>query len=49
MDLEGLYKNRIQLRNAVSSKRLELRGLELDLEIIEMHIEEQENKNGQKS
>jgi len=29
MDLEGLYKSRIEMRNAVSTKRIELRELEL--------------------
>ena len=46
MDLEGLYKSRIEMRNAVSSKRLELRELELNLESIEMQIAEKENKDG---
>ena len=46
MDLEGLYKSRIEMRNAVSSKRLELRELELNLESIEIQITERENKDG---
>ena len=44
MNLEELYKVRIEMRNAVSGKRLELRELELNLETIEMQIEEGENK-----
>ena len=47
MELEELYKVRIEVRNAVSSRRLELRELELNLETIEMQIEEKESKNGQ--
>ena len=49
MELEELYKVRIEVRNAVSSRRLELRELELNLETIEMQIEEKESKNGQES
>ena len=47
MELEELYKVRIEVRNAVSSRRLELRELELNFETIEMQIEEKESKNGQ--
>ena len=47
MELEELYKVRIEVRNAVSSRRLELRELELNLETIEMQIEEKESNNGQ--
>ena len=47
MELEELYKVRIEMRNAVSSTRLELRDLEINLESIEMQIEEKESKNGQ--
>ena len=46
MQIEELYKVRIEMRNAVSNKRLELRELELNLESIEMQIEEKENNNG---
>ena len=46
MELEELYKVRIEMRNQVSSRRLELRGLELNLETIEMQIEEKENGDG---
>ena len=49
MNIEDLYKNRIEMRNIVSSKRLELREYELNLECIETQIEEMENKNGQES
>ena len=43
MNLEELYKVRIEMRNQVSSRRLELRELELNLETVEMQIEEGEN------
>ena len=43
MELEELYKVRIEMRNLVSSARLELRELELNLETIEIQIEEGEN------
>ena len=43
MNLEELYKVRIEMRNLVSSARLELRELELNLETIEIQIEEGEN------
>ena len=43
MNLEELYKVRIEMRNQVSSARLDLRELELNLETIEMQIEEGEN------
>ena len=46
MELEELYKIRIEMRNAVSGKRLELRELELNLESIEIQIEEKENNDG---
>ena len=46
MKLEELYKVRIEMRNQVSSRRLELRELELNLETIEIQIEEKENDNG---
>ena len=46
MQIEELYKVRIEMRNAISNKRLELRELELNLESIEMQIEEKENNNG---
>ena len=46
MELEELYKIRIEMRNAVSGKRLELRELELNLETIEIQIEEKENNDG---
>ena len=46
MELEELYKTRIEMRNAVSGKRLELRELELNLETIEIQIEEKENNDG---
>ena len=49
MNLEELYKVRIEMRNQVSSRRLELRELELNLETIEIQIEEKESKNGQES
>ena len=43
MNIEELYKVRIEMRNQVSSRRLELRELELNLETIEIQIEEGEN------
>ena len=43
MELDELYKVRIEMRNQVSSRRLELRELELNLETIEIQIEEKEN------
>jgi len=43
MNLEELYKVRIEMRNQVSSSRLDLRELELNLETIEIQIEEGEN------
>ena len=43
MNLEELYKVRIEMRNQVSSARLDLRELELNLETIEIQIEEGEN------
>ena len=46
MQLKELYKVRIEMRNAVSGKRLELRELELNLETIEIQIEEKENNDG---
>ena len=46
MELDELYKVRIEMRNQVSSRRLELRELELNLETIEAQIEEKENDNG---
>ena len=46
MELEELYKVRIEMRNQVSSRRLELRELELNLETIEVQIEEKENNDG---
>ena len=46
MNLEELYKVRIEMRNLVSSARLELRELELNLETIEIQIEEKENGDG---
>ena len=46
MELDELYKVRIEMRNQVSSRRLELRELELNLETIEIQIEEKENDNG---
>ena len=42
MELEELYKVRIERRNAVSSARLELRDLEINLESIELQIEEKD-------
>ena len=46
MNLEELYKVRIEMRNQASSSRLELRELELNLETIEIQIEEKENGDG---
>ena len=46
MELDELYKVRIEMRNKVSSRRLELRELELNLETIEIQIEEKENEDG---
>jgi len=46
MELDELYKVRIEMRNQVSSRRLELRELELNLETIEVQIEEKENEDG---
>ena len=43
MNIEELYKVRIEMHNLVSSARLELRELELNLETVEMQIEEGEN------
>ena len=43
MNIEELYKVRIEMRNQVSSARLDLRELELNLETIETQIEEGEN------
>ena len=43
MELDELYKVRIEMRNQVSSRRLELRELELNLETVEIQIEEGEN------
>ena len=45
MKLEQLYKVRIEMQNQVSSRRLELRELELNLETIEVQIQEQENQD----
>ena len=47
MELEELYKVRLEMRNQVSGKRIELRELELNLESIEIQIEEKENNDGQ--
>ena len=44
MELDELKKVRIEMRNQVSSRRLEL-----NLESIEIQIEEKESKNGQES
>ena len=48
MELEELYKIRIEMQNKVSSSRLELREAELNLESIQVQIEEleKENNNG---
>ena len=46
MELDELYKVRIEMRNQVSSRMLELRELELNLETIEIQIEEKENEDG---
>ena len=46
MALEELYKVRIEMRNQVSSARLDLRELELNLETVEIQIEEGEKDNG---
>ena len=48
MNLDELYKVRIEMRNQVSSRRLELRELELNLETIEVQIEEKENNDENK-
>ena len=48
MNLEELYKVRIEMRNQVSSRRIELRELELNLETIEIQIEEKENEDENK-
>ena len=48
MNLEELYKVRIEMRNQVSSARLELRELELNLETVEIQIEEKENEDENK-
>jgi hypothetical protein len=48
MNLEELYKVRIEMRNQVSSRRLDLRELELNLETIEIQIEEKENEDENK-
>ena len=46
MELEELLKVRIEMRTQVSSRRIELRELELNLESIEVQIEEKENNDG---
>ena len=46
MKLKELYKVRIEMRNQVSSRRIELREAELNLESIETQIEEKEKKHG---
>ena len=46
MELDELLKVRIEMRNQVSSRRIELRELELNLESIEVQIEEKENNDG---
>ena len=46
MELEELYKVRLEMRNQVSGKRIELRELELNLESIEIQIEEKESIDG---
>ena len=46
MELDELKKVRIEMRNQVSSRRIELRELELNLESIEVQIEEKENNDG---
>ena len=46
MELEELLKVRIEMRNRVSSRRIELRELELNLESIEVQLEEKENNDG---
>ena len=46
MELEELLKVRLEMRNQVSSRRIELRELELNLESIEVQIEEKENNDG---
>ena len=46
MELEELLKVRLEMRNQVSGKRIELRELELNLESIEIQIEEKESIDG---
>mgnify|MGYP003110903567 CR=1 FL=1 len=42
MKLKELYKVRIEMRNQISTRRIELREAELNLESIETQIEELE-------
>ena len=46
MELEELYKVRLEMKNQVSGKRIELNELELNLESIEIQIEEKESIDG---
>jgi len=44
MDIEGLYKNRIEIKNKIAVKKLQIQDLELNLESIELEITEKENE-----
>ena len=46
MEFEELYKVRLEMKNQVSGKRIELNELELNLESIEIQIEEKESIDG---
>jgi len=44
MDIEGLYKSRIEIQNKIAVKKLQIQDLELNLESIELEITEKENE-----
>ena len=46
MKLEELYKVRLEMRNKVSSIRIDLREAELNLEAIEEQINRKERADG---
>ena len=46
MELEELYKVRLEMRNKVSSIRIDLREAELNLEAIEEQINRKERADG---
>ena len=47
MDIEGLYKSRIEIKNKIAVKTLQIQDLELNLESVELEITEKELSNGQ--